>query len=340
MEALAGRGAIVGHWSGRRVLVTGASGFIGGNLAAALLAQGAHVTAIVLGYDPRSTLTLLGVADDVREARGDLRDSALCEQVISGHQITDVFHLAAQALVGVAARSPVGTFDTNIRGTWTLLDACRTVGDLQSIVVASSDKAYGIHAALPYQEEACLSPVFPYDVSKACADLIARSYAAVYEQPVAVTRLGNVYGPGDLNFSRLIPDAMRCAFARQPLVLRSDGTMHRDYVYVTDAVSAYLKLAQRLATDRAGVAGTAFNFGSAKPASVLDVVAAVRQFFPGAPEPEVLGVTKSEIPSQSLDSSRAEAILGWRPQHDLRSGLELTATWYSALLNQDPTLLP
>ena len=329
----------MGYWSGRRVLVTGAGGFIGGNLAAALVQQGAHVTTITRGHDPWSTLTLLGVAAGVREVPGDVRDSALDAQVIAEHQVSDVFHLAAQALVGVAARNPTGTFDSNIRGTWALLDACRVVGGVRSIVVASSDKAYGAHTSLPYREEAGLSPVFPYDVSKACADLIARSYAAAYAQPVAVARLANVYGPGDLNFSRLVPDAMRCACAGRPLVLRSDGTMQREYLYVADAVDAYLVLAERLARSPEEVAGTALNFGSGAPVAVADVVAAVRLLFPGAPEPQVGKAAVGEIPAQFLDSTRAARLLGWRPGCDLSRGLGLAATWYSALFDRHPTLL-
>lgn len=327
------------HWSGRRVLITGAGGFLGGNLAAELVRTGAHVTAVIRDLDPRNTLLLLGVGGEVREARGDLRDPAFCERVVAGHRVTDVFHLAAQATVAVAAQAPAGTFDSNIRGTWTLLDACRSVGSLESIVVASSDKAYGIHPTLPYREDTCLSPSFPYDVSKACADLIARSYATTYALPVAVTRLGNVYGPGDLNFTRLVPDSIRCAFAGRPVVLRSDGTMRRDYVYVGDAVDAYLRLAARLADGTRGVAGTAFNFGAARPTKVLDVVAAVRRLFPGAPEPQVLGTAAGEIPAQSLDWSRAEETLGWRPAYDLDEGLAPTVAWYSALFARDPTLL-
>jgi CDP-glucose 4,6-dehydratase len=329
----------VAYWSGRRVLVTGAGGFIAGNLTAALVGEGAHVTAVTRDNDPWNSLALLGTAAEVREVRGDLRDPAFCERIIAEHQIADVFHLAAQALVGVASRTPTTTFDSNIRGTWTLLEACRVVGGVQSIVVASSDKAYGIHAALPYTESACLAPTFPYDVSKACADLIARSYAATYQQPVAVTRLANVYGPGDLNFTRLIPDAMRCGFARRPLVLRSDGTMQREYLYIADAVAAYLSLGQRLAENGEGVCGTPLNFGSATPVAVIEVVRAAGRLFPNAPEPVVLGTATSEIPLQSLDSSRAAEVLGWRPRHDLNTGLELTAAWYSTLFTQHPRLL-
>ena len=329
----------MGYWSGKRVLITGGAGFIGGNLAVALAREGGHVTAITRGHDPRNTLALLGAADEVRQTPGDVRDSAFCAQVLAEGRVTHVFHLAAQALVGVAARNPAGTFDSNVRGTWSLLDACRVIGGVESIVVASSDKAYGIHPTLPYREEACLSPAYPYDVSKACADLIARSYAVAYAQPVAVTRLANVYGPGDVNFTRLVPDAIRCAYARRPLILRSDGTMQRDYLHVTDAVRAYLMLAERLTQDPDGVAGRAFNFGSGHPVAVLGLVRAVLGVFPGAPEPRLGSPAPGEIPHQSLDSSRAERLLGWRPTRSLDEGLAAAAAWYSALFTDHPELL-
>lgn len=329
----------MGYWSGKQVLVTGAGGFIGGNLAACLAGEGAHVTTITRSHNPWSALTLLGGTAEVRQIPGDVRDTSFCAQVVAERRVTHVFHLAAQALVGVAARNPAGTFDSNVRGTWALLEACRIVGRIEAIVVASSDKAYGSHSTLPYREDADLSPIYPYDVSKACADLIARSYAVAYAQPVAVARLANVYGPGDLNFTRLVPDAMRSAYARRPLVLRSDGTMQRDYLYVADAVRAYLALAERLARDPEGVTGTAFNFGRGRPITVLDLVAAVRRRFPGAPEPRIGHPAAGEIASQYLDSSRAERLLDWQAAHSLDEGLIATADWYSALFAGHPNLL-
>ena len=243
-----------------------------------------------------------------------------------------MFHLAAQAPVGVAAQNPAATFDSNIRGTWTLLDACRVVGGGRSR--SWSPRRIRPTASTPaslIREDACLLAFLSLRRQQGLRRSDRPSYATSYALPVAVTRLGNIYGPGDLNFTRLVPDSIRCAFAGRPVVLRSDGTMRRDYVYVGDAVDAYLRLAARLADGTPGVAGTAFNFGAARPTKVLDVVAAVRRLFPGAPEPQVLGTAAGEIPAQSLDWSRAEETLGWRPAHDLDEGLAPTAAWYSAL---------
>lgn len=324
-------GLSVEHWKNRAVLVTGAGGFIGGNLAKKLVELGAEVFVLIRDAHPNVAIRVLGIEHRVTVIRGDLGDQALLERTLNEHGIRHVFHLAAQALVGVANQSPVSTFESNIRGTWILLEACRRVG-VDSCVVASSDKAYGIHEKLPYEESAPLLGIYPYDASKACTDIIARSYAQTYQMPVTVTRNANIYGPGDMNYSRIVPDAIRCALEKRPLQIRSDGKMQRDYMFVDDAVDGYLRLAERSRELR----GRAFNFGTQIATSTLEVVETVRKIVPEAPAPEILGTARYEIPVQYLDATVARRDLGWAPRVALLEGVSRTVEWYRRHRSESP----
>jgi CDP-glucose 4,6-dehydratase len=315
------------YWSGRRVLVTGAYGFVASWLQKALLERGAVVVGLDRQRPARSCLQALGLDGQVILVHADVRDADEVERALNEHDVSVCFHLAAQALVGAANRSPVGTFEANIRGTYMVLEACRRLGSVESIVVASSDKAYGAHEALPYTESHALQPRYPYDVSKACADLIARSFHATFGLPVAVTRCANIYGGGDLNLSRLVPGTMVSVLRGERPVIRSDGTPERDYLHVDDAVAAYLALAEQVS--RPQVAGRAFNFGTNRPVSVLDLFgmilrAAGREDL----QPEILGQASGEIDRQFMDSGQARATVGWEPKVGLEEGLHRTWEWY------------
>jgi CDP-glucose 4,6-dehydratase len=316
---------------GRSVLVTGAHGLLGSWLTSALLRRGARVVAIRRDEPVVTALDLLGVADRVDTVRGDICDEGLVTRVIGEYEVDTVFHLAAQTLVGVANRSPRSTFETNVRGTWMLLEACREHA-VDAVVVASSDKAYGPASQLPYREDQPLAPKFPYDVSKAATDLIARSYWHTFGLPVAVTRFANLYGGGDLNRSRLVPEAVGAALAGRPPVIRSDGSPERDFLYVEDAVEAYLAIWDVLSSadrrDRA--AGEAFNAGGGEPHRVLDVVALICRLAGGDLEPEIRGqgTPHGEIDRQWVDPAKLTALTGWRPRIELHEGLRRTIEWY------------
>jgi CDP-glucose 4,6-dehydratase len=286
------------------------------------------VVALRRDVEPASYFRSSGVEERCAIALADLTDFGGLVRVINEHEVGEVFHLAAQTIVGTANRSPLGTWEANVRGTWCLLEACRTLGSVKRVVVASSDKAYGSHEELPYREEFPLKPVFPYDVSKACADLIARSYASTYGMRVAVTRLANVYGPGDLNWSRIVPDTARALARGEPPVIRSDGTPERDYLYVEDAVDAYLAVAASL--DRTELSGRAWNAGCGRPVSVLDVVQALIAVSGVDVEPEIRGegTPEGEISRQYLDSTAIREELGWEPRWELQDGLRAAWQWY------------
>jgi CDP-glucose 4,6-dehydratase len=313
--------------SARNALVTGARGFAGSWLARALLAEGAEVVGFDRGEPPRSGLELQGIDSEVADVTGDLSDAELLARTLEEHWVDTVFHLAAQTIVGAANASPVPTFEANVRGTWTLLEACREAG-VARVVIASSDKAYGPHEELPYREEAALKPTFPYDVSKAAADLIARSYWHTYELPVAVTRFANLYGGGDLNFSRLVPEAVSAVIDGRRPVLRSDGSPERDFLYVEDAARAYLAVAAAL--DAGSARGEAFNAGGGRPHSVREVVELVCEVSGTEVEPEIRGEGNpaGEIDRQYLDSTKIRELCGWEPSVDLREGLRRTIDWY------------
>jgi CDP-glucose 4,6-dehydratase len=264
---------------------------------------------------------------------GDVTDYALVERALNEYEIDTVFHLAAQTIVSIANRSPLSTFETNIKGTWTVLEAARRSPTVSRIAIASSDKAYGELSTLPYTEGMALRGCYPYDVSKSCADLIAQAYASTYGSPVAVTRCANLYGGGDLNWNRIIPGTIRSAIRNEPPIIRSDGTLVRDYLYIEDAIRGYLTLAQDL--DRADVKGKAFNFGTGKPASVLELVETVIAIsdYPDL-KPVIQGEAPNEIQEQYLDSTLAGQVLGWEPAYSLEDGLRQTIEWYREFLNE------
>lgn len=325
-------------WSpaGATVLVTGAQGFIGSWLAERLLDEGARVVVPRRDCEPDTRFRSDGIEARCVVVTADVEDYAAMTRVLNEHAVDTVFHLAAQTIVGTANRSPLSTFEANVRGTYVLLEACRAAGvvgeGVGRVVVASSDKAYGAHAELPYREGFALQPQFPYDVSKACADMIARSYATTYELPVAVTRFANIYGGGDLNWSRIVPDTCRALIAGEDPVIRSDGTPERDYLYVEDAVDAYLAVARSL--DDPNLRGRAWNAGWGAPLSVRAIVDRLIAVTGSTRTPDVRGsgTPHGEIDRQYLDSSGIGAELGWRPRVELDDGLRRAYDWYARRL--------
>ncbi len=315
-------------WQDQPVLVTGATGLQGGWLTGALKNLQADVVVLVRDWVPQSELCRSGRIEQVRVVRGDLSDSALLERVLGEYEIRTIFHLAAQTIVTIANRNPISTFETNIRGTWNLLEACRRSPTVQQIVIASSDKAYGAHPDLPYREEFPLTGAHPYDVSKSCADLLAQSYAKTYRLPVTIARCGNLYGGGDLNWNRIIPGTIRSILRNEQPVIRSDGSLVRDYFYVEDGAAAYLKLAERLSDDRA-LAGEAFNFSNEQPLTVLQVTQSILSLMERESlKPIVEGKAPNEIGRQYLDAGKARRVLGWKAQFTLEEGLRRTIVWY------------
>ena len=320
-----------GFWRSRPTLVTGGTGLLGGWLTRRLLDDGADVVCLVRDWVPQSELVASGSLARVRTVRGDVRDQALLERILGEYEIDTVFHLAAQTIVGVAQRNPVSTFESNIQGTWSLLEACRRSPRVKSIVVASSDKAYGDQERLPYDEETPLQGKHPYDVSKSCADLIAHSYAVSYGLPVAITRCGNFYGGGDLNWNRLVPGTIRSVLHGERPVIRSDGTLVRDYFYVEDGVGANVRLAEALRA-RPELAGEGFNFSNEIQVTVLDLVRRILSHMGSSLEPDVRNEATHEIKHQYLSAAKARRLLDWAPSFELDAGLERTVTWYRDFL--------
>lgn len=319
-------------WAGVPVMVTGAQGFIGSWLAERLLREGARVVVPRRDTPALSRFRLEGLEQRCDIVQADVLDLRALQRVVGEYGIRAVFHLAAQAIVGTANRSPLATWEVNVRGTWTVLEACRTADEeVERVVVASSDKAYGESETLPYAEDQALRPRHPYDVSKGCADLIARSYGGTYGMRVAVTRLGNVYGPGDVNFSRLVPDTARSLAERRRPIIRSDGSPERDYLYVGDAVEAYLAVARSL--DRPELVGRAWNAGNGVPVAAREVVRRMVAVSGRDLEPDIrgAGVPQGEIDRQWLDSSAIRSELGWTATTTLDEGLALTWSWYEEL---------
>ena len=323
-------GVGVSPWRGRSVFVTGATGLLGSWLVEELVARGAAVTCLVRDHVPGARLATSGTLERVNVVRGELEDLSVLVRALNEYEVESVFHLGAQTIVGTASRSALSTFEANVRGTWNLLEAARQCSRLvRRIVVASSDKAYGSHDALPYTEETPLAGRFPYDVSKSCADLIALSYHHTYRLPLAITRCGNLYGGGDLNWNRLVPGTLRSALLGQRPIVRSDGTFVRDYFYVRDAVAAYLLLAERL--DDPSLHGQAFNFSTGEPTSVLDLVHQILDLLGRTDlDPDVRNEATHEIPRQTLSSAKARRVLGWEAQWSLEDGLRETSAWYRA----------
>ena len=318
-------------WRDRAVFVTGGTGLLGGWLVKRLVQAGADVVCLVRDWVPQSELVRTGLLEQVKVVRGDVRDQPTLERALGEYEIETVLHLAAQTIVGIANRNPVSTFETNVAGTWSLLEACRRSPLVKQIVVASSDKAYGHHEQLPYDEDAPLIGRHPYDVSKSCADLIAQSYAATYDLPVAVTRCGNLYGGGDLNWNRLVPGTIRSILRGQRPVIRSDGKFVRDYFYAEDAAAANMLLAEKLATDQT-LKGHAFNFSNETQATVLELVARINQLMDSNLEPDVRNEATNEIRHQYLSATKARDVLGWRPLFSLDEGLQQTIAWYRQFL--------
>lgn len=315
-------------WRTRNVFVTGASGLLGSWLVAELVQRGANVTCLMRDWVPASPLVSNGTLERVNVVRGELEDYALLVRVLNEYEINSIFHLAAQTIVGTASRSALSTFESNVRGTWNLLEACHVCAKLiERVVVASSDKAYGCHDQLPYTEDTPLQGRYPYDVSKSCADLIAFSYFNTYGVPVAVTRCGNLFGGGDLNFNRLIPGTIRSLLHDRAPIIRSNGKFVRDYFYVCDAVNAYLQLAERV--PHQDFVGQAFNFGNEHPMSVLALVELIAQLMNRtALPPVILDEATHEIPNQYLDCTKARTRLDWSPACTMEDGLRETIHWY------------
>ncbi len=321
-------------WLDRPVLVTGASGFLGGWLVKDLIDAGADVVCLVRDWVPGSQLIGGGLAEKVNLVRGDITDQALLERIIGEYEVKTVFHLAAQTIVPIANRNPVSTFESNIRGTWSLLEACRRSPAIEQVVVASSDKAYGIQESLPYHEEMPLKGTFPYDVSKSCSDLISSSYFATYGVPVAITRCGNFYGGGDLNWNRIVPGTIRSVLRGERPVIRSDGQYIRDYFYVEDGAAAYMLLAEKMAAKQK-LAGEAFNFSNEIQLTVLQLVEKILAVMESNLEPDVLGEAVHEIRHQYLSAEKARRMLGWKPLFTIGEALERTVGWYRKRLENE-----
>lgn len=315
-------------WQDRSVFVTGATGLVGSWVVKSLLAQGANVAALIRDWIPTCELVRSGDLARVNVVRGDLRDYDLIERVLAEYEVKTVIHLAAQTIVGIANRSPLSTFESNIQGTWNVLEAARRLGNVQQIVVASTDKAYGEQKDLPYDEATPLQGAHPYDVSKSCADLLAQTYFHSYRLPVAITRCGNFYGGGDLNWNRIVPGTIRSVLRDQAPLIRSDGLFVRDYFYVEDGAYSYLRLAEYLAR-KPELAGEAFNFSTEEPVTVLAIVDLILELMDARHlTPVVLNQASNEIPRQYLSSQKARRLLDWAPAYNLRTGLERTIAWY------------
>ena len=318
-------------WQDRPVFVTGASGLLGSWLVRRLLNANADVVCLVRDWVPQSELVREGLLEQVKVVRGDVRDQETVERTLGEYEIDTVIHLAAQTIVGIANRNPVSTFESNVGGTWTLLEACRRSPVVKQIVVASSDKAYGHHEQLPYNEDAPLIGRHPYDVSKSCADLIAQAYAVTYDLPVAITRCGNLYGGGDLNWNRIVPGTIRSVLRNQRPVIRSDGKFVRDYFYAEDGAAANMLLAEKLAADPS-LKGQAFNFSNETQVTVQELVERILKLMDSNLEPEVRNEAVNEIRQQYLSAEKARNVLGWRPLFSLDEGLSATIAWYREFL--------
>ncbi len=316
-------------WRDRPVLVTGATGLLGSWLVARLRDCGASVVCLVRDWVPDSELVRTGAIDAVNVVRGGLDDRDLLERALGEYEISTVFHLGAQTIVGTANDNPLSTFDSNIRGTWNLLEACRRSSKVTGIVMASSDKAYGEQPVLPYNEDMPLIGRHPYDVSKSCADLIAQAYAHSYRLPVAITRCGNFYGGGDLNWNRVVPGTIRSILRGERPIIRSDGQYVRDYFYIEDGVAAYMLLAERV-TGNDKLYGAAYNFSNESQITVLDLVEKIVAKMNSGLRPQILNQASNEIRRQYLSAERARRDLGWTPQFTLDDGLDRTIAWYRA----------
>jgi CDP-glucose 4,6-dehydratase len=318
-------------WRDRSVLVTGATGLVGGHVVRRLLMAKASVVALIRDDIPGNGLDRMGLRPEIQVVRGTIEDQTFLERVLGEYEVDTVLHLAAQTIVGIANRNPISTFESNIAGTWRVLEACRRSPKVRQIVLASSDKAYGDHDILPYNEEAPLKGQHPYDVSKSCADLIAQTYAHTWGTPVAITRCGNFFGAGDLNFNRIVPGTIRSILRGEAPIIRSDGKFIRDYFYVEDGAEAYLLLAQKLA-ENPGLRGRAYNFSYENQLSVTDIVSMIQARMGSQIAPIILNEASNEIRHQYLSAERARKELAWAPSFNMEEGLDRTIAWYRALL--------
>jgi CDP-glucose 4,6-dehydratase len=321
-------------WRDRPVFVSGATGLVGGWLVKRLIQAEADVVCLVRDWVPQSELVRSGLFDRVKVVRGELKDQLEIERILGEYEVDTVIHLAAQTIVGVANRNPVSTFESNIAGTWSLLEACRRSPRVKQIVVASSDKAYGSQEKLPYTEETPLTGEHPYDVSKSCSDLIAASYAKVYGSPIVITRCGNFYGGGDLNWNRIVPGTIRSVIRGKQPEIRSDGTFIRDYFYVEDGAAMYMMLAEKLAAEPS-LAGEAFNFSNGIQVTVLDLAQKILGRMGSDLEPVIRNEASNEIKHQYLSAEKARTRLGWEPLFDLDSGIDRTIGWYKDFFSGD-----
>ncbi|WP_207643686.1 GDP-mannose 4,6-dehydratase [Desnuesiella massiliensis] len=317
-------------WKERNVFITGCTGFLGSYMSKKLVELGANVTGLVRDTIPKSNLYVGDHYKKMNIVQGSLEDYDLIERALGEYEIDTVFHLAAQAIVGVANRNPMSTFKANILGTCNILECCRKSPLVKRVVIASSDKAYGDQITLPYDEDMPLKGTHPYDVSKSCTDLIAQSYFHTYKLPVCITRCGNLYGGGDLNFNRIIPQTIRSVINNKRPIIRSDGTFIRDYFYVEDASNAYLLLAEKL--EAMNLAGEAFNFSNEIQLTVLDLVEKILIAMDSSLEPLVLNEGSNEIKHQYLSAKKAREILGWKPCYTIDEGLRKTIDWYKEFL--------
>jgi len=315
-------------WKSRNVFITGCTGLLGSHLTQFLVERQANVIGLVRDLVPKSNLIQTGVYDEINIVRGCVEDFFTVERALNEYEIDTVFHLAAQTIVGTANRNPLSTFESNIKGTWCVLEACRRVPIVKRIVLASSDKAYGEQEKLPYEETAPLKGSHPYDVSKSCADLLAYAYYDTYKLPVCVTRCGNFYGPGDLNFNRIVPGTIRSVLNNEPPTIRSDGTFIRDYFYVKDAALAYMHLAEKMGDPK--IHGEAFNFSNELQVTVLELTNKILKLMDRvALKPIILDQAEHEIKHQYLSSKKAREMLKWKPKYNLDDALKETIEWYT-----------
>ncbi len=316
-----------GFWLDRPTLITGGTGLVGSWLTRRLSEAGADIVCLVRDWVPQSEVVRSGTLDHVKVVRGDICDSELVERTLGEYEINTVFHLAAQTIVGIANRNPISTFKSNIAGTWNVLEACRRSPAVKAVVIASSDKAYGDQEILPYSENTPLEGRHPYDVSKSCADLISQAYGVTYGTPVAITRCGNFYGGGDLNWNRIVPGTIRSILRGERPVIRSDGKFIRDYFYVEDGAAAYMLLAELLLADRS-IAGKSYNFSNEIQVTVAELVNMILEKMESSLEPDIRNEASNEIRHQYLSAERARKELGWRPLFTLQEGLAQTIAWY------------
>lgn len=319
-------------WINRNVFVTGCTGFLGSYLVQELLDRGANVTGLMRDWVADSKLIAEGCDKKINIVKGSLEDLQLLERIMGEYEIETVFHIAAQAIVGIANRNPVSTFKTNIEGTWNVLEACRRTPTIKQVIVASSDKAYGDQEKLPYDETMPLQGKHPYDVSKSCTDLLAQAYYQTYKLPVCITRCGNLYGGGDLNFNRIIPQTIQSILYGKAPEIRSDGTFIRDYFYVEDAVFAYLLLAENMEDGK--IYGEAFNFSNEIQLTVLALVHQILALMSSELKPVILNQGQHEIKHQYLSAAKARKLLNWTPKYSLEEGLQKTIQWYKAYFNK------